>query len=109
MKLWQPWAGFLQSWFCNINYSPMAQFIISIIWGILLSPWSSGLFFLVVFILVYEILYYVFTKGNPLYYNVFVRTSVIYGSIFGYILGRTVSGDQILYEGIPDIDLKNIL
>ena len=100
---WQPYANWIRWWFCNDKATPMAQLLISLVWGVLLSPWASGLFFLLVFIIVYEILYYVFTKGDPRYYNVFVRVGVIYASVFGYILGRTLSGDDILYEGVPDM------
>ena len=100
---WQPYADWIHRWFCNEKYTPMAQMIIALVWGILLSPWASGLFFLFVFIIIYEILYYVFTRGDPRYYNVFVRVSVMCASIFGYILGRTLSGDDILHEGVPDM------
>jgi len=100
---WQPYADWIYWWFCNEKYTPMAQVLIALIWGVLLSPWASGLFFLFFFIIVYEILYYIFTRGDPKYYNVFVRVGVIYASIFGYILGRTLSGDEILYEGVPNM------
>lgn len=103
---WRPYADWIRRWFCNDKYTPMAQLITALVWGVLLSPWGSGLFFLFVFIIIYEILYYVFTKGNPVYYNVFVRVGVIYASIFGYIVGRTLSGDEILYEGVPDMPGK---
>lgn len=100
-RLWEPFAKWIQWWFCNQKYTPMAQIIVAFVWGVLLSPWSSGLFFLLLFIIVYEILYYVFTHGIPPYYNLFIRTGIIYSSIFGYILGRTLSGDTILEEGVP--------
>lgn len=103
----QPFADWLHDWFCNEKYTPMAQVIVSLVWGILLSPWSSGLFFLIVFIIIYEIMYYLFTRGDPKYYDVFVRTAVICAAVLGYILGRTLSGDDILHEGIPDIPSFN--
>lgn len=102
-KCWQPFANWIYWWFCNDKYTPMAQTLIALVWGILLSPWASGLFFLLVFIIIYEILYYIFTRGDPKHYNVFARTGIIYASIFGYILGRTLSGDDILCEGVPDL------
>ena len=105
-RCWQPYANWIHSWFCNEKYTPMAQVLIALVWGVLLSPWASGLFFLFFFIIFYEILYYVFTRGDPIYYNLFVRVGVIYSSIFGYILGRTLSGDNILHEGVPDIPCK---
>jgi hypothetical protein len=103
IELVEPFATWIHNWFCNDKYTPMAQIIVSTSWGILLSPFSSGLFFLLVFIIFYEILYYIFTKGDPKYYNSFVRVGVICGSIFGYIVGRTLSGDEILEEGVPNI------
>lgn len=103
-ELLQPFAKWLHCWFCNDKNTPMAQVILAFAFGVLLSPWSSGLFFLTIFIIINEILFYVFTKGDPRYYNVFVRTGVIYASILGFILGRTLSGDEILYEGIWPCD-----
>lgn len=102
----QPIANWVHHWFCNEKYTPMAQVVVALVWGILLSPWSSGLFFLIVFIIIYEIMVYLFTRADPNYYDVFVRTTVICSTILGYILGRTLSGDEILYEGIPDVPYK---
>lgn len=96
----QPWTDWLHSFFCNPKCTPMTQIIMSFAWGVLLSPWSSGLFFLFIFTIIYEILYYIFTQGDPRYYNTEVRAGVICASILGYIVGRTLSGDNILEEGI---------
>lgn len=103
VKLWQPLAGWIEWWFCNPKCTPMAQVIMSLAWGVLLSPWSSGIFFLIAFIIVYELFYYIFTRGDPLYYNVFVRTGVICASIAGFIIGRTAAGDEVLIEGVPSM------
>jgi hypothetical protein len=81
----------------------MAQVVIAFAYGVLLSPWSSGLFILIITIILYEILLYIFTHGDPRYFNVFVRTGVISASILGYLIGRTASGDEILYEGVPEM------
>lgn len=94
----------LQRWFCNDKNTPMVQIITSVVFGMFLAPWASGLFFLVVFIMIYEILVYLFTHGEPPYYNLFVRVAVICASIFGYILGRTISGDEILCPGVPEVN-----
>lgn len=93
----------LNRWFQNEKNTAMVQVLTSFCFGILLSPWSSGLFFLMIYIIIYEILYYIFTKGDPMFYSVFVRTGVIYASILGYIVGRTLSGCCVLYEGVPDM------
>lgn len=103
IKLWQPCASWLNKWFCNDKNTPMAQVIIAVTFGVILSPFASGLFFLVIFTVLGEILYYMFTKGDPRYYNVFTRAGVIYGGIFGYIVGRSLSNCEVLVEGVPSI------
>lgn len=84
----------------NENNSPMMQVIVSFVWGILLAPWSAGMIFLAASIILFEIFIYVFTKGNPKYYNTFVRTGVICSSVLGFIVGRTLSGDEVCKPGI---------
>ncbi len=96
-----PIATCLNCWFCNDKYTPMAQVIVAFAYGVILSPWASGLFILIITIIIYETLLYIFTHGRVPYYNLFVRTGVICASIAGYIIGRTVSGDEILQDGIP--------
>jgi hypothetical protein len=95
-----PISQFFCDWFCNDKYTPMAQVIVALTWGILLAPWSSGLIFLVISIIFYEFFYYLFTRGRPPYYNLFVRTGCIMASILGYIIGRTLSQDDILMTGM---------
>ena len=90
----------LNDFFQNSNYTPMTEIVVSFVWGILLSPWNRGLIFLVSSIIVFEIMTYLFTKGDPKYYNVFVRTGVICSSILGFIIGRTLSGDEVCCPGI---------
>ena len=91
----------LVKWFQNDDYTPMAQVIVAYIYGVLLSPLSSGIFILAISIIVYEILYYIFSHGKEQYYNVLVRAGVISASILGYICGKMAAGDEILADGVP--------
>lgn len=86
----------LKYFFNNPNYTPMAQVFVSLIFGLLLSPWSYGLFFLIIFLIVYEFLYYLYSP----YHNLFVRTGVIMSCLLGFIIGRTLSQDEIILIGI---------
>jgi hypothetical protein len=90
-------------WFQNADYSPMAQLIVAFIYGVLLSPWGSGLFWLLTFILLYEIAFYIFTHGHPTYWQHRTRAGIIICSILGWIIGRTVASSDILVEGVPNI------
>jgi len=100
--LLEPFATWIHEWYCNEKYTPMAQVIVAFAWGVLLSPWSSGLFWLVILIIINWILYYIIAGKYPRHYNVFVRTGVMFSSIFGYILGRTLSCDLILMSGLEN-------
>lgn len=93
-------AKLINTWVCNPKNTPAMQIIGAFTYGIILSPWSSGLFVLIISIITYELLFYLFTHGCPRYYNLFVRTTVIMSSVLGYIIGRTLSNDDILYQGV---------
>lgn len=97
----EPFASWLHALFCNDKNTPMFQVITSFTFGVILSPWSSGLFFLTIFIILYEIFFYIFTHGDQRYYDSFTRCGVICASLLGFIVGRTLSGDEILVPGIP--------
>ena len=91
----------VSDYFQNAKYTRMFQVIFSLAFGIILAHWGSGLFFLVVFLIFYELAYYIFTGGNPLYWDHFTRVGVIMASILGWIVGRSLLGDPVLKEGVP--------
>ena len=103
LLLWQPFAGWLGGWFRNPKYTAMAQVITAFVWGLLFSPWASGIFVLTIFIIIYELLAYIFTKGDPVYFDPFTRAAVVCSYVLGYIVGRTLSEDEILKKGIINI------
>ena len=94
---------FLTRYFQSEECTPMFQIIFAFVYGVLLSPWSSGIFFLVVFALIYEIIFYLFTFGDPRYWQSETRVSVVAASFFGWIIGRTVYQQDVLKSGIPTI------
>jgi len=93
---------FLTKYFQSEHATPMYQVIFAVTVGILLSPWSSGLFFLIVFTLIYEIVFYLFTFGKPEYWQLETRLAVIYGYFFGWIVGRSLCNQEILTAGVPN-------
>ena len=97
----------ISKFFQDDNKTPMVQVISALAFGVLLSPWAQGIFFLVIFIVIYEIFFYLFTHGNPRYYNVFVRVSVMMASILGYIIGRTSMSMNILKCGVPWVNTES--
>ena len=85
-------------YYCDNRYTPLFQIITSFVCGLIISPWSFGLIFLIYLIIFQEILCYLFTRTNKIYYNIFIRTGVIYSYILGFIIGRTLSCDCILFD-----------
>jgi hypothetical protein len=87
-------------WYGPVN-TPIAQLMTSFALGVLFSPFSSGLFYLTLYIAIYEFLYYVLSGGkihpagriadydDDLYYA-FVRLGVVSASYSGYIIGMTL-------------------
>ena len=90
----------LPKYFCNEKATPMYNVIFALVWGIILSPWSRGVFWLIVSIVVYEILLYIFTKGDPKYWSVQTRCACICAAVLGFIIGRTSFNQNVLEEGI---------
>ena len=86
------------NYYCDDKCSPIYQVIMSFFWGLIFGPWTYGLLFMIYFIIFQELLYYLFTRTKSIYYNIFIRTGVIYSYILGFIIGRTLSCDCILYD-----------
>lgn len=88
-------------WFCSPRYSPIGQSITSFTTGLLFSPWSSGIFYLLITVFIYEFFYYAFTKGEAPYYILYDRCAIICAAFLGYICGRSLAQKEIMYVKIP--------
>lgn len=64
------------------------QMIVSFIIGMLFAPWSYGIFFLLAFTVIYEILYYLYVDKST--YIAEVRAGISLASICGWVTGRTL-------------------
>lgn len=92
------------------GYTSLFQIILAFSVGVIFSPYSSGIFYLIVFILIFEIVY---TYQNGATYNsvdeAFLRGGLILAAILGWLLGRTaVCGDWNPLRGNYD-DADTIL
>lgn len=85
----------------NHNRTPLFQLIFAFTMGMLIAPWGSGLFFIVLFYILGEILYYLFTGGDPRYWQVELRFGCLFGSLLGWIVGRTLAGLEVMVLGFP--------
>lgn len=110
----EKYRTFISTFFNNPTYTPMAQLLLSVFWGILLSPFSRGIAYLLISIVVGEILMYVFCNGKYPWIPQ-IRAAVVCGSFFGFILGRSIGCEhsKVMDINLPDPktinDLKSFI
>lgn len=84
---------------CDGAYESGQQELISLVMGIALAPFGDGVFLLLVWIVVYEIIYYYITKDRPGCWSVRTRIGIILASFLGWIIGRQLTGKDIMSMG----------
>jgi hypothetical protein len=87
-----------------------ASVIISFAYGVALSPWSSGIFWLIVTIILFEIIGYIL--GRHKCWDIIWRAGVIAAAILGWVTGRVlVDHNDIMCPGSipfkPERDIDN--
>lgn len=93
--IFRPLTDFFYYWFNCPSYTLMAQVILSFCYGLLLGPLASGIWILTWTNIIYEFFAFCFTRQ----YIVFVRAAVICASMLGWIVGRTLSQDEVMVHG----------
>lgn len=78
-------------------YSPMAQIVLSFFTGVLLSPWSYGFIFLLIFIVIWEIWWIWYLRLE--YITRIERPLVIIAAFLGWLVGRTAAKLPVLESG----------
>lgn len=91
----------LKEFISTESYTKEYQLIGSLCLGILFGPYSWGLFYLLLFIIIYELIIFILTKGNPKYWNHEVRAGIIMASIFGWLIGRELTLKDCSHRGVP--------
>lgn len=91
--------------------SDHVKIIFSFVFGILLSPFSWGIFYLVASIIIFFVIDYIFCEGKFEYNYLEHRASVIFYGILGFIIGRTIHDMSVmpttkLHKCKPKKDLK---
>lgn len=74
------------------EYPVLAQMIVGFAVGLMFSPWSTGIQFVLAFMIVYETLVYVITDGKEPYWNLADRAAIVACYLFGWIIGRYLAG-----------------
>lgn len=74
--------------FTNLNYNETAQLFMAFSLGVVLSPFSTGIKWFLLFIILYEVLYGYMVKFQMPYWRPLGRLGIFCASILGWILGR---------------------
>lgn len=78
--------------FKDSGCNDLVQLILAFTLGILLSPWSYGLLYFLLFLIAYEIVLVYMTEAQVPYWRIETRLGVIAASILGFIIGRVLVG-----------------
>ena len=92
-----------------MNISYIASIIFSFCVGLLLSPFNSGIIYLLFSIVIFGVIDYIFYDGRMEYKYMEYRASVISYGILGFIIGRTIHELPVIHnKGLHDIKDTNI-
>lgn len=89
-KLWKK----IQLLVCNSAFPIQAQYAITFILGFVLSPWSWGIFWVIGFLLIYEIFFACASEMKLPHWKMEHRMGLIVIYLVGWILGRIFIGYQ---------------
>ena len=82
----------IKKWIVNDNATLLYQLVVSATAGIIFSPWSYGLVYYIIFIIVWEILYGLCHYYSSNEWSPFERLGIIFAGFLGWIVGRYLVG-----------------
>jgi len=59
--------------------------------GFLFANWSWGILYLLVFLIFWEIGYYIWCNYNNSTYDIQIRIGIVAGTIMGFLIGRCIT------------------
>lgn len=70
--------------------------------GFLFSAWSWGIIYLLLFLLAYEIGYYIYCSGYEKQWDMISRIGIVAGAFMGFLIGRAIIEDDDHDQSIRD-------
>lgn len=91
-------------YFRNPKYTQLVQIIVSFAFGIIFAPYSYGFIYLVIYLFLYEVIYFIFTRGEYPYWTPLFRFATVAASLLGWIIGRVIVGWKNPFRANPNQD-----
>lgn len=101
-------------WICeNLYGNELLLILFSFALSMVLAPWSWGIIFFFIFLVVWEIGMYLGTRGKPPFWFLEVRLAIVAASVLGWLVGRELTGkdadklDPLLDRPPKDTDTES--
>ena len=88
----------------------LTQILFAFTTALVFSAWSYGIIFFFIFLVVWEILYYISVKGTKPFWFLEVRIAIVAASVLGWLVGRELTNkdadrlDPLLGRPVPKDD-----
>ena len=78
----------------EIYHNPIYTIGAAFFAGILFSPWSFGIIYYLLFLIIWELLFYGWCNYKNVFWNWQIRLSIVLAALFGFLLGRTMINED---------------
>lgn len=83
---------YIRGFVVNPKSTLLYQIIFAVAMGITFSPWSYGLVYYIIFVMIWELLYGYFLSFDFNVWNPLERLGVVLAGFLGWIIGRNAVG-----------------
>lgn len=81
-------SEYARRYFCNDSYTEFNQMIVGFALGLLFGPFSKGIAYFLLFLLIYEIVLFYYTQDMTPKWRMEARIAIGVGSLLGWMIGR---------------------
>ena len=94
--------SFLNRLNCEINNDPNYTILMALFTGLLFSGISWGIIYVIIFLILWELLYFGYLNANGKSWNLQIRLTIILAGILGYLFGSVLHDDDDHYKDCCD-------
>jgi hypothetical protein len=88
---YSPWT----CWLFSPDYGEWAQFSVGFVMGVVTAPYSTGILWVLFFLIIWEVLFAWKTSMNGKWWSWQGRLCIFFGYILGWIFGKMIVEQEI--------------